>query len=128
MDGEQAIGIIDFDTCHPGPRSWDVAYALYRWSPFTNPNNQDGFGSIEEQIARARLFCQAYDFPKEDRIGMVDLIVERIQVLVNFMLTQAEKGHKTFELNVQNKHHLLYLADIEYIKSHQFHIENGLVG
>ena len=42
LDGENAIGLIDFDTCHPGPRVWDIAYALYRWAPFTNPSNKDG--------------------------------------------------------------------------------------
>ncbi len=25
--------IIDFETAHPGPRCWDLAYAVYRWAP-----------------------------------------------------------------------------------------------
>ena len=126
LEGEQAIGIIDFDTCHPGPRTWDIAYALYRWSPFTNPDNRDGFGTIEDQISRARLFCQAYGLSNEQRIGLASLIIERLGVLINFLLAQAEKGNKDFELHRQDGHHLLYLADVEYIKDHLIKIEDGL--
>ncbi|WP_425360507.1 phosphotransferase enzyme family protein [Candidatus Tisiphia endosymbiont of Ceraclea dissimilis] len=126
LNGEQAVGIIDFDTCHPGSRLWDVAYALYRWVPLTNPNNKDGFGSIDEQIIRACLFCQAYGLAEKDKNGMIDLIIERLQVLVSFMFSQAAEGNETFAANIQDNHHLLYLADIEYIKSNQSYIEYGL--
>jgi len=29
------VALIDFDTAHPGPRIWDVAYAAYRFVPLT---------------------------------------------------------------------------------------------
>lgn len=45
---------------------------------------------------------------------------------VNFMLSQAAEGNKTFAANIQDNHHLLYLADIECIKSNQLCIEYGL--
>jgi hypothetical protein len=32
-DGIAAVGLIDFDTAHPGPRVWDVASAVYRFAP-----------------------------------------------------------------------------------------------
>lgn len=126
LNGEQAVGIIDFDTCHPGPRVWDIAYALYRWSPITNPNNRDGFGSIEDQIIRAASFCRAYGLSNGDRQGLVGSIIERLQSLVDFMLSQARYGNKTFELYVKDRHHLLYLADIEYITIYKPCIEEGL--
>lgn len=126
LNGNQAIGIIDFDTVHPGTRLWDIAYALYRWSPFMNPNNSDGFGCIEDQINRARLFCNAYGLPEANRKRLPLLIIERLHSLVNFMLTQVKNGNQTFESYLQDKHHLLYLADIEYIKTNKFRIEEGL--
>jgi len=119
LDGENVIGMIDFDTCHPGPRTWDIAYALYRWAPFTNPSNTDGFGSIEEQIKRARLFCDAYGLSGPERMGLPNLIIERLKVLINFML---ESG-----LNIKEGHHLIYLADIEYLTKHLGLIERGLL-
>ena len=127
LEGEQAIGIIDFDTSHPGPRSWDIAYALYRWSPFTHPKNKDGFGSLEEQIIRARLFCHAYGLPGKNRSGLADLIIKRLKVLIDFMVSEARKGNKTFEATLKDGHHLTYLADIDYITTHKTSIEKMLV-
>ena len=118
LEGERAIGMIDFDTCHPGPRAWDIAYALYRWAPFTNPNNKDGFGSIEAQVKRARLFCDAYGLSNQEMMGLPNLIIERLKVLINFMLKS--------DLNIKEGHHLIYLADVEYIREHSSFIEKEL--
>lgn len=126
LDGKKAIGIIDFDTCHPGPRGWDVAYALYRWSPFMNPKNKDGFGTLEEQITRARLFCDAYGLPENSRRMMPSLMIERLQALVNFMLAKAQAGNETYKLNMDDGHHIGYLADIEYIDANKSKIANDL--
>lgn len=123
---EQAIGIIDFDTAHPGPRNWDIAYALYRFAPFTNKNNEDGFGNIENQIIRARLFCQAYGIIEENRIEIVDLMIERLQALIDFLVKSAREGNKKYELNFQAGHHLKYLKDLEHIKFSKNLIKNML--
>jgi len=53
LNGKQAVGIIDFDTAHPGPRTWDIAYALYRWAPLTNPNNHDGFWPLKKPSCKS---------------------------------------------------------------------------
>ena len=127
FEGKRAVGIIDFDTAHPGPRVWDIAYALYRFAPFSNPENVESFGGIEDQILRAYLFCNAYGLNEENRIGLVDLILERLRVLLSFLMQSAREGNKKYAANVQNGHHLTYLADIEYITLHKLRIENGLI-
>ncbi len=78
LKGSQAVGIIDFDTVHPGPRVWDLAYALYHWCPFTNPKNQDGFGTIDEQITRALLFCNEYGLPEQGRKKLALAMIKRL--------------------------------------------------
>ena len=118
LNGRKAVGIIDFDTAHPGPRVWDIAYALYRWSPFTNPKNSDGFGNIKAQIKRAVKFCEAYGLASEQKQGLGDLIIERLTELVKFM-KKAAGSDGTFVDNVVAEHHSLYLADIEYITTHR---------
>lgn len=123
---QEAIGIIDFETAVPAPRIWDIAYALYRFAPFTNPNNKDGFGNIEEQISRAYIFCDAYGLLKKDRINLTNLIIERLETLLNFLIKSAKDGDIKYQNNMQDKHHLKYLEDIEYIKKHKDFIENGL--
>ena len=115
LNGRQAVGIIDFDTAHPGPRIWDIAYALYRWAPFTNQQNPDRLGDLATQISRARLFCDAYGFPAAQRHNLVDMMILRLETLVNYMQAEAAKGNEAFMANLADGHHLLYLADIAYL-------------
>lgn len=53
---EKPQGIIDFDMLHSGPALWDIAYAVYRWVPFTSPDNPDHYNNLEEQIRRMKLY------------------------------------------------------------------------
>ena len=125
--GSRAIGIIDFDTAHPAPRVWDIAYALYRWAPLTNPNNQDGVGDVTAQAGRAVAFCDAYGLERSARRGLITLVADRLQVLVDFMFAGARAGNVAFEANLSDGHHLLYVADIEYIRSNAERVEGRLL-
>lgn len=127
FDGCQAVGIIDFDAAHPGPRSWDLAYALYRWSPFMHPSNPEGFGDLDRQIERAVLFCEAYGASLEQRRGLADMMIERLRALVDFMQAQARDGNAAFAANIADGHHLLYLQDVKYLEAHREVINRALV-
>ena len=126
LDGEQAIAMIDFDTVHPGPRVWDIAYALYRFAPLTDPKNWDGFGSVEEKIRRCRLFCDSYGLPKECRAGLIELVIERLRAMVNLMQAGADAGHEAFQANIADGHHLLYFGDIEFLRVNCDRFQAGL--
>ena len=115
LDGNTAVALIDFDAAHPGPRRWDVAYALYRWAPLTHPDNGDGFGTAGEQAARVREFCDAYGL--EDREGLGELVAQRLTALVEFMHAEAEAGNQAFASHIADGHDRLYLRDIEYVRS-----------
>lgn len=125
FEGEQAVGMIDFDTVHPGPRTWDIAYAIYRFAPFFT-SSENIFGNLDDQIVRGRLFCDAYGLTKEERLGMPDLIIERLEKLLDFMIKSAQEGNEKYILTIQNEHHLKYFTDIDYIKLHIVHIKDGL--
>ena len=125
LDDINVIGMIDFDTSHPGPRSWDLAYALYRWSPLNNPNNQDGFGTLTDQVSRARTFCDVYGYKREDRVALPDLIITRLEVLIDFMESEAKSGNITYAQNINEGHAKLYADDILYISNNkQFFIDS----
>ena len=126
LNGRIAIGIIDFDTAHPGPRVWDIAYALYRWAPFTHPQNEDGWGNLAEQIIRAKQFCDAYGLPQSERKKVAGVAIERLQYLVEFMHAEAKKGNEAFQQNIADDHHLAYLQDIAYLKEHRQTISSQL--
>ena len=128
LQGNQAVAIIDFDTAHPAPRVWDIAYALYRWAPLTHPDNPDGFGSLQEKIERARLFCDAYGLANANRVGLLGLVVERLQALVDFMQAEAARDNEAFQANMADGHHFIYLDDIAYLKTQgkNFDTEGGI--
>lgn len=128
LEGSRAIAIIDFDTAHPAPRVWDIAYALYRWAPLTKPNNPDGFGDLTAQIGRAVAFCNAYGLEPSARRGLIALVAERLQVLVDFLFAAARAGNAAAVSNLRAGHQLLYLADIEYIRSNAERVEAALRG
>lgn len=108
------IGVFDFDTAHPAPRIWDLAYSVYCWSPFKTDSN-DKLGTISEQAARAKLFCDSYGATESERESLVDAMVQRLQALVSFMHSEAKSGNETFAENIGQGHLQAYLNDIEYI-------------
>ena len=123
-----AVAIIDFDTAHPAPRVWDIAYALYRWAPLTSPDNHDGFGSEQQKHARARLFCDAYGLSAAERTGLLDWVIVRLQILVDFMQAEAKAGNAAFQANLAAGHHLLYLRDITYLQANREWLQSGIAG
>ncbi len=64
---QQLIALIDFDACAPGPRIWDVAYALYRFVPLLPPRGDPAACaeaspfSWNVALDRIALFLHAYD-------------------------------------------------------------------
>ncbi|GLY18645.1 phosphotransferase [Kineosporia sp. NBRC 101677] len=127
LSGEEVVGIIDFDTAHPGPRLWDVAYAVYRWAPLTAPANDSGFGAVAEQALRARQFCDAYGLDGAGRAGLIDMVVTRLHALVDFMRAQAQAGSAAFASHVADGHDRLYLADVEHVLGHRAALERELL-
>ncbi|MBT3634788.1 MAG: aminoglycoside phosphotransferase family protein [Candidatus Marinimicrobia bacterium] len=126
LHGKEAIGIIDFDTAHPGPRVWDISYALYRWVPLMNPNNHNGFGNEESKIERIKIFCDAYGLLDSDKSLLISTLIERLQILVKFMISEAESGNDSFKANIADGHHLLYLADVDYLKKQENYYQKHL--
>lgn len=113
----RAVGLIDFDTARPGPRSWDLAYAVYRFAPVTDPANGDGFGTPAEQARRARRFLDAYGADQELRTRTVEALGPRLRELVSVMRAAAAAGDERFAGHVAQGHADLYLRDIAYLEA-----------
>jgi hypothetical protein len=126
LNGPSVVGVFDFDTAHPGSRIWDIAYAVYTWAPFKT-HSDDAFGDLQIQMQRAKLFCDAYSLGVELRLCLVEVMVNRIQALVDFMHTQANQGNQAFLENINDGHHLAYLSDIAYLKENENIIAKTLV-
>jgi hypothetical protein len=118
FNNDEAIGIIDFDTAHPGSRRWDLAYALYRFAPMTSSTNCDGFGSLQDQLHRARLFCDSYGLPNDGRLALPACVIHRLRTLIEFIRSQALRGNSSCQKNVEAGHIEKYEGDIDYIELH----------
>lgn len=116
LDGDHVVGIIDFDTAHPGSRLWDIGYAVYRWAPTTAPTNADGFGTTEQQARRARRFCDVYGLDHAGRADVVAMVIQRLHAFVDFMTEQAATGNSAFAGHLEEGHHLQYLGDAAYLE------------
>ncbi|MGX6606478.1 aminoglycoside phosphotransferase family protein [Micromonosporaceae bacterium Da 78-11] len=116
LTGTTVTGIIDFDVAHPGPRVWDVAYAVYRWVPLTAPDNADGFGSTAGQAARLRTFCDSYGLDDAGRAVLIATVIDRLTAMVAFMRAQAAAGNAAFAGHLAAGHHRQYLGDADYLR------------
>lgn len=114
-DGDRAVGLIDFDTIHPAPALWDLAYAVYRWAPLFSPGHQSGVFDMDTQLRRARIFCDAYGATTEQRRHLPGMIGERLRALVAFMQARAKAGDEAFMEDVEAGEAALYLEDIAYM-------------
>ncbi len=126
LKGQTVVGVFDFDTAHPAPRLWDIAYAVYCWAPFKT-HHIDKLGSLDQQIARAKMFLDAYGVSEQERVSLVSTMVQRLHALVTFMVREAEDGDPGFQMSLSEGHHVAYLNDIEYLKLHQSKIHIGLI-
>jgi hypothetical protein len=116
FDGDRLVGVFDFDHAHPGPRLWDLAYALYRFAPVTAPSNPDGYGTLDEQCRRTRLFCDAYGL--DDRSGVLIALRARIQFMADFLIEGAKKGDRRLQANIDAGHLAIYTNDLAYLEDH----------
>ncbi|MGA5223205.1 phosphotransferase [Streptomyces koyangensis] len=108
----EAVGLIDFDAAHPGPRVRDVAYAVHRFAPLHGPDNPESFGTPRVQGRRAAAFCRAYG----PGVGaeVVDVVAERLRALIAFMRDRAAHGDEAFQRHLAEGHADAYEADIRH--------------
>ncbi len=125
LNGNEVVGVFDFDTAHPAPRIWDLAFSVYCWAPFKT-DSIDRLGSLEQQIHRAKLFCDNYGASQAMRENLVEVMIQRLQALVDYMCQQADEGDKQFIDNIEDAHHLSYLKDIHYLQQNNALISVGI--
>jgi Ser/Thr protein kinase RdoA (MazF antagonist) len=115
------VALIDFDTAHPAPRVWDVAYAAYRFVQLV----EEG-AAVGEQARRLALFADAYGLGEPDRAVLVDTVIAGLEHLVGFMRGQAAAGHPAFSRHVAEGHDGYYLRNIAFVERHRAVLEAAL--
>ncbi|MGN9841940.1 phosphotransferase enzyme family protein [Nonomuraea sp. H19] len=119
------VAFIDFDTAHPGPRVWDVAYAAYRFVPLSDPGLTATY-PVAEQARRLRLFADAYGLDDAARRALTGTAQARLDHLVAHMHEQAAAGHEGFASHVARGDDRLYRAEIEHLARHRDAFQSAL--
>lgn len=103
--GEQAIGLIDFDTAAPGPRSWDLGYAIYRFIPL-------GSAAGDRTDERLALFFDAYGADEPLRRAALAAVGPRLRALTDHMRAGAAGGNAAFAAHIARGDLDHYLRDL----------------
>jgi aminoglycoside phosphotransferase (APT) family kinase protein len=113
---ERVVGIIDVDYARPGPRTFDLSYAIYRFAPLASAD--DGWGTLPERAARVRLFCESYGLDACDVAESVAAVVPRLLGHVSYMREEAAAGSEAFARHLAEGHAELYSRDASYVTAH----------
>lgn len=121
----KASGIIDFDLAAPGPRAWDIVYALYTFVPLSRRHqaesgeviDYDAIRDDETYKERVSLFLEAYgwDDCKEELFKMLQL---RIEALCLLMKRKASEGDIAFIKMMDKGHYDHYQEELRFIQTH----------
>jgi hypothetical protein len=106
------VGVIDFDTCSPGSRVWDLAYLAYRMVPFHAPGTpQTPTTSATQRFDRLELLCDAYG-PRVQPGDVLAMLAVRVRDLYDFTAVRAAQAGPASELH---SHLSSYEVDLAYL-------------
>jgi len=116
------IGLIDFDRSALGPRSWDLAYAIYRFAPLCGSGNQPGFVQLPVLAERARLFCSVYGWP--DPASLIELMELRLICEINWLRGKQQQDLAARQRLLAARHDFAYAADLAFLRRHRSALED----
>lgn len=91
--GDDAVGLIDWDFLHRGPRLDDVAYALLWFTPARDDEmalTWHHFPTVPDRAARVRAFLQAYGVLAS--FDVAEAVATRMEATMAMELSLAEAG------------------------------------
>jgi Ser/Thr protein kinase RdoA (MazF antagonist) len=102
--------LIDFDNAGPGPRLWDIAYAVFTFVPLSEEAPSGSRGR------RLRLFCDTYGL--EQRLDLLSMVERRLEVLCTTVLERAAAGDRAWQRLLEEGHLDYYRRCIVFIQRH----------
>ncbi|MGH3830163.1 MAG: phosphotransferase enzyme family protein [Pseudonocardiaceae bacterium] len=124
---EHPVGFIDWDLAAPGPRLWDVAFALWHFVPLYGDPSSDPFDVtvFEPRARRTRLFCDAYGLA--DRGRVVDMVIERQLATRAAIERGANAGEPAYQRLWELGAGDGIRRQIHYAQAHHHELEQALV-
>lgn len=93
----RAVGLIDFDLAGPGSAAWDLACCARLWAPLRAAGDTPA-RARHRSLARLALFAEAYGASKEQRVGLVEALVQCHDWCYTIVRDAVHSGHQAFGL------------------------------
>lgn len=125
FQNEIPVAFIDFDKAGPGPRMWDIAYALYTsvplasFSPDHSSRTTVAYQSdlhAAERRRRIQLFFESYGTPVPNELQQ--WIIERLAAMCDTLRNGAAEGNAAFQRMVDEGHLAHYEREIQFVTEH----------
>jgi hypothetical protein len=112
----QAVAFIDFETAAPGPRIWDIAFAVYRFARLCELSNiakvSDAYlDKVSQRIGR---FCDYYGL--EARKSLIDTVLQRLEFQIAWLSSPENVGID--RKAIADEHSAFYRRDVVAIARH----------
>jgi len=112
----EAVAFIDFESAAPGPRLWDVAFAVYRFARLCELSNifDVSDAHLDRVAQRIRRFCDYYGF--EGRIGLLNAVLRRLEYQIDWMSSRENLAN--YQRDIAEEHVAFYRRDALAIARH----------
>jgi aminoglycoside phosphotransferase (APT) family kinase protein len=90
--GSQLLGMVDWEGAGPGTIQEEIAFLAWQWVPLTPPRPEvsEAITRQIDHIARLRLLLDSYGY--DDRAGLIDAIIERVEISRTGIEARAAEG------------------------------------
>lgn len=90
--GEQLLGVIDWDGAGPGTIEEEIAFLAWQWVPLVPTDLKEHVGCDPriDEGARLRLLLDNYGYTS--RLGLIDAVIERVEVSRSGIEERAAAG------------------------------------
>jgi aminoglycoside phosphotransferase (APT) family kinase protein len=94
--GEHLLGIIDWDGAGPGTIEEEIAFLAWQWVPLVPTDLKEHVGCDPriDEGARPRLLLDSYGYTS--RLGLIDAVIERVEVSRSGIEERAAAGDPPF--------------------------------
>lgn len=118
---KQLFGLIDFDTCSPGSRLWDIAYTTYRIVPLMPDNDVSTYFTTspfhyEKMIKRLRIFIKEYSKGKPSIKYSIDEVIEKVHKRLYAIADWSENEGKCSHNQELLEHAKMYRLHADWLQ------------
>ena len=124
--GHQLLGMIDWESAGPGTIQGEIAFLAWQWVPLSAPERRVNIGNDPnvDPVTRLRLLVDSYGF--EDRMGLIQAIIERVEISRSGIEARATEGARAY-IELRDEGHTRDMASlIRHLETNQRKLQSAI--